>query len=113
MYRVALVALFAAACSTGPGDGFGDLSGGDSGNGPATETFVPPRVMPYVVAVDASMATIPGTLHPDDVRAAGNLAADWQIRHMDAFAASTLVQFPGSSPLQFRRLAHGARWPSA
>ena len=39
--------------------------------------------------------------------AAGNLVADWQIRHMDAFAASTLVNFQGASPLQLRRLAHG------
>ncbi len=95
MYRIALVALFAAACSTGPGDGLGDVSGGDPGDGPVTDTFVPPRVMPYVVAVDAPMAAIPGTLHPEHVRAAGNLVADWQIRHMDAFAASTLVNFQG------------------
>ena len=108
MYRVALLALFAAACSTGPGDGFGDVSGGVSGDGPATETFVPPRVMPYVVAVDAPMATIPGTLHPDDVRAAGNLAADWQIRHMDAFAASTLVNFQGHRRYSFGGWLMGA-----
>ena len=108
MYRVALVALFAVACSTGPGDGFGDVSGGDSGDGPVTETFVPRRVIPYVVDVDAPMATIPGTLHPEHVAAAGNLAADWQIRHMNAFATSPLVNFQGLRRYSFGGWLMGA-----
>ena len=113
--RAALFALIAAACCACSGNG-GDIErssapaqGAESADVqvPDTETpdavtFVPPRVLPYVVDVDAPMASIPGTLQQDHVRAAGNLAADWQIRHMDAFAASTLVNFQG-----FRRYSFG------
>ena len=64
--------------------------------------------MPYVVDVAASMAEIPGTLAPQHVRAAGNLVADWQIRHMDAFAASTLVNFQGHRRYSFGGWLMGA-----
>ena len=113
--RAALFALIAAACCACSGND-GDIErssvpaqGAESADVqvPDTETpdavtFVPPRVLPYVVDVDAPMASIPGTLQQEHVRAAGNLAADWQIRHMDAFAASTLVNFQG-----FRRYSFG------
>ncbi|MDE0002667.1 MAG: glycoside hydrolase family 88 protein [Rhodospirillaceae bacterium] len=106
--RVALFALLPAACIACSGNGADNEFSNAEARGaetpgaqlpdtdtPATVTFEPPRVLPYVVDVDAPMASLPGTLRQDHVRAAGNLAADWQIRHMDAFAASTLVNFQG------------------
>ena len=121
-----LVALCAAACTactgndgdTQPPDGATpraqapgtDISGAriPDTETPDTVTFVPPRVMPYVVDVAAPMTEIPGTLEPQNVGAAGNLAADWQIRHMDAFAASTLVNFQGLRRYSFGGWLMGA-----
>lgn len=113
--RAALLALFAAACCACSGNGGDNERSSAQAQSPESPgvqvpdtetpdvvTFVPPRVLPYAVDVDAPMASIPGTLQQDHVRAAGNLAADWQIRHMDAFAASTLVNFQG-----FRRYSFG------
>ena len=86
---LAILSLFLAAC-TGSG-------GGDGTEGDRTEVVVyaPARVIPYVVDVDAPMAAIPTGLDVEHIEAAGNLAADWQIRHMDEFAASELVNFQG------------------
>ena len=113
--RAALFALFAAACSACSGNSSDNELPGAEAQGaaspgaglPDTEaadavTFVPPRVLPYAVDVDAPMAAIPGTLEPQHVRSAGDLVADWQIRHMDAFEASPLVNFQG-----FRRYSFG------
>lgn len=113
--RAALFALFAAACSACSGSSSDNELPGAEAQGaaspgaglPDTEaadavTFVPPRVLPYAVDVDAPMAAIPGTLEPQHVRSAGDLVADWQIRHMDAFEASPLVNFQG-----FRRYSFG------
>ena len=119
--RVALFALVAAACSACSGSGAdSELSNAVAQGVPspgaqlpdreATDavSFVPPRVLPYVVEVDAPMASLPGTLQQDQVRAAGNLAADWQIRHTDAFAASTLVNFQGLRRYSFGGWLMGA-----
>jgi len=124
--RAVLAALCAAACASCTGyDGDTQSPGGstprveapdiDTSDAqlpdtemPDTVAFVPPRVMPYVVDVAAPMAEIPGTLAPQHVRAAGNLAADWQIRHMDAFEASTLVNFQGHRRYSFGGWLMGA-----
>ena len=119
--RVALFALLPAACIACSGNGAdNELSNAEAQGAeapgaqlpdtemPATVTFEPPRVLPYVVDVDAPMASLPGTLRQDHVRAAGNLAADWQIRHMDAFAASTLVNFQGLRRYSFGGWLMGA-----
>ena len=86
MLRILLVSTFLAAC------------GGDSDDGPV---YNPSTVIPYVVDVDAPMTSIPTELNAEYVRAAGNLVADWQIRHMDEFAASSLVNFQGHRRYSF------------
>ena len=124
--RAALFALFASACCACSGNGEDNERSSAEAQGaeaqgaespgvqvpdteiPGAETFIPPRVVPYVVDVDAPMASIPGTMQQDHVRAAGNLAADWQIRHMDAFAASTLVNFQGLRRYSFGGWLMGA-----
>ncbi len=89
MHRIALISVLLAAC------------GDESVGGDESIIFVPDRVMPYVVDVDAPMATIPTELTAANVRAAGDLVADWQIRHTDEFASSPLVNFQGHRRYSF------------
>ena len=95
-YRIAFLSVLLAACSPSPG------------KDPQTPVLTPSRVLPYVVAVDAPMAGIAADLHPHSVKAAGNLVADWQVRHMDKFEASTLVNFQGHRRYSFGGWLMGA-----
>ncbi len=96
IYRIALLATLLAACSA------------SSDKATPISVYTPSRVLPYVVDVSAPMAEIPSNLHPDHVRAAGNLVADWQLRHMEDFAASTLVNFQGHRRYSFGGWLMGA-----
>lgn len=84
MTSTAFLALL-CACSSSPNERR------DDGN----EMYRPARVIPYVVNVDAPMARLSPEFTSHDIRAASNLVADWQIRHMDAFHASNLANFQG------------------
>lgn len=63
--------------------------------------YAPPRIQPYVVHVDAPMATLSPALDRKKIRIAANLVADWQIRHMDKFDQSKLVNFQGHRRFSF------------
>lgn len=95
-YRIALLSVLAAACSP------------SSGTGPEAPVFSPNRVVPYVVDVDAPMAQLSTDLDPQGVRAAGNRVADWQVRHMGRFRASTQVNFQGHRRYSFGGWLMGA-----
>lgn len=63
--------------------------------------FTPIRVIPYAVDVDAPMAQLGTDLNRHSVKAAGNLVADWQVRHMDKYEASNQVNFQGHRRYSF------------
>ena len=54
------------------------------------------------------MAKLGAGLEPHSVRAAGNLVADWQVRHMAKFRASTQVNFQGHRRYSFGGWLMGA-----
>ena len=78
-----------AACAAGSGEGANE------------PTFTSSRILPYVVDVQAPMANAAADLSPGSVRAAANRVADWQVRHMDRFEASALVNFQGHRRYSF------------
>jgi len=94
--QIALPMVLLAACAAG------------SGKGANEPTFAPNRILPYVVDVQAPMANAAADLSPDSVRAAANLVADWQVRHMDRFEASALVNFQGHRRYSFGGWLMGA-----
>lgn len=63
--------------------------------------FKAPRIMPYMVNVEAPMSNLSNKLIKPNVKQLGNLVADWQIHHQDDFLNSTQTNFQGFNRYSF------------